>query len=84
MMIFALCLGGATVGIFFVDLTIQMMLALLLTSNITYLWSVAFTLGFSRADPKKIDGSFARIRTVFLFSAFFQIVAFVLSFANGE
>ena len=71
-------------GIFFIDLDIQIMLGLLLVSNITYFWCVMFTLGFSRADPKKIDGSFARIKTVFLFSAFLQIVAFVFSFADGK
>ena len=84
MMLFAWVLGAATVGIFFVELEIQMMLALLLASNITYLWCVLFTLGFSRGNPKKIDGSFARIRTVFLFSTFLQIVTFVFSFAGGE
>lgn len=50
------------------------MLALVFVSNLVYIWSIMFVLGMSKADPrlnKKIDGSFARIKTVMLFSGFF-------------
>ena len=60
------------------------MLGMVLLSNIAYLFCNLWLLGFSKAKPAIIDGSFARIRVVSLFSAFAQIVVFVLSFADGE
>lgn len=82
LMLFSWVMSAASVGIFFTDLDILYLLAILLASNISYLWCITFTLGYSTADPKKIDGSFARLRTVVLFSTFLQIVAFILSFAD--
>ena len=60
------------------------MLGMVLLSNIAYLFCNLWVLGFSKAKPAIIDGSFARIRVVSLFSAFAQMVVFVLSFAKGE
>ena len=63
------------------------MLTCVFFSNMTYLWSIIFVLGKSMADPrlnKKFDASFARLKTVFIFSGFLQIVAFVLSFEEGS
>lgn len=82
-MFFATILVLSSVGIFFVKLNIQLLLLLVLISNLCYFWSVMFTLGNSKVQDKKNDSSFARIRTSVLFCTFFQIVAFVASFAEG-
>ena len=86
-MICASLMALASIGIFFVNLEIRLMLTCVFFSNMTYLWSIIFVLGKSRADPrlnKKFDASFARLKTVFIFSGFLQIVAFVLSFEEGS
>ena len=63
-------LAVATIFLF-KEITLRNMLAMVFFSNITYIWSIMFVLGMSKAEAKRIDGSFARIRTTFLFSAFF-------------
>jgi len=63
----------------FKEITLRYMIAMVFLSNISYIWSIMFVLGMSKASPHMVDGSFARIRTTFLFSGFFQMVVLVLS-----
>ena len=84
MMVFSWFLGLTTLVIFWIDLEIRILMTLLFVSNLGFLWCMMFTLGFSRTEPKVIDGSFARLRTIVLFSIFFQLVVFVFSFSDGD
>ena len=83
MMICASLMALASIGIFFVNLEIRLMLTCVFFSNMTYLWSIIFVLGKSMADPrlnKKFDASFARLKTGFIFSGFFSIFLLVINF----
>lgn len=60
----------ASVGIFFYELNIKLMIIVTAFSNIVYSYLVVFVLGHSKTKDSKNDSSFARIRTIILITVF--------------
>ena len=73
----------SSVGIFFYEFNTRIMLLLLLVSNLSYLWSVLFTLGMNKRSTKHVLSSFARVRTICIFSGFLQLLCVVSSTSDG-
>ena len=67
-----------------VDLKVQTLLGVALFSNLCYFWNIMWILGHSKTEDKQNDSSFARIRTLVLFTSFFQFVTFAASFQKSE
>lgn len=59
-----------------------MLLGVLLLSNLSYQWSILFVLSFAKRGEKHMISSFARLKTVILFSSFLQLICFASSFVD--
>jgi len=70
LMMFSYILALASVGIFFYELNIKLMIIVTAFSNIVYSYLVVFVLGHSKTKDSKNDSSFARIRTIILITVF--------------
>lgn len=59
------------------------MLGMVLVSNLSIVWALAFTMGHKQQPSSRLNSSFARCKSILFLSAFFQIVAFFSGFADS-